>query len=108
MRLAFIDLDGTLLGPDSRVSKENAAAVKRLREAGYTIVFASGRHQRNIAMLLGRRAGGSAARNGRPAHLDDELGPLEWVVSSQGTVARHFASGETIFERGLAWGDIVE
>ena len=88
--IAFIDLDGTLLGPDSRVSRENAAAVKRLRDAGYTIVFASGRHQRNIAMLV------------------HELEPLEWVVSSQGTVARHFVTGETVFERGLSWADIVQ
>jgi hypothetical protein len=78
-----------LLGSDQRVSRENGAAVARLREAGYTIVYASGRHQRNIAMLVG------------------VLGPLEWVVSSQGTVARHFATGETVFERGLAFADIV-
>lgn len=107
-RLAFIDLDGTLLGPDARVSNANAGAVRRLRDAGYAIVFASGRHQRNIAMLLERRADGSATGDGRSAHLNGELGPLEWVVSSQGTVARHFTTGETIFERGLAWTDIVE
>jgi Cof subfamily protein (haloacid dehalogenase superfamily) len=83
---AFIDLDGTLLGPNQRVSPENAKAILRLREAGYAIVYASGRHQRNMAMLV-----------------DD----LEWVVSSQGTVARHFVTGETVFERGLEFDDIV-
>lgn len=86
---AFIDLDGTLLGPGQRVSPENARAVERLRAAGYAIVYASGRHQRNIALLTG------------------ELGALEWVVSSQGTVARHFQTGETVFERGLDFADIA-
>ena len=42
------------------------------------------------------------------AMLVDRLGPLEWVVSSQGTVARHFVTGETVFERGLPMSDIVE
>ena len=46
-RLAAIDLDGTLLGPDKKVSKENAAAVRRLNENGAKVIIASGRRHQN-------------------------------------------------------------
>jgi Cof subfamily protein (haloacid dehalogenase superfamily) len=46
-RLAAIDLDGTLLGPDKTVSAENLAAVHRLRENGVTVIIASGRRHQN-------------------------------------------------------------
>ncbi|MGC8669396.1 MAG: Cof-type HAD-IIB family hydrolase [Chthonomonadales bacterium] len=48
-RLAAIDLDGTLLGPDHRISPRNACAVRALMEAGVTCVIASGRmHQATV------------------------------------------------------------
>ncbi|MBV8814282.1 MAG: HAD family hydrolase [Verrucomicrobia bacterium] len=46
-RLAAVDLDGTLLGPDKTISEENAAAVQRLRENGVTVIIASGRRHQN-------------------------------------------------------------
>jgi Cof subfamily protein (haloacid dehalogenase superfamily) len=46
-RLAAVDLDGTLLGPDKAISEENAAAVQRLRENGVTVIIASGRRHQN-------------------------------------------------------------
>jgi Cof subfamily protein (haloacid dehalogenase superfamily) len=46
-RLAAVDLDGTLLGPDKAISQENAAAVQRLRENGVTVIIASGRRHQN-------------------------------------------------------------
>src|SRR6201984_3730132 len=46
-RLAAIDLDGTLLGPDKKVSKENAASVRRLNENGAKVIIASGRRHQN-------------------------------------------------------------
>jgi Cof subfamily protein (haloacid dehalogenase superfamily) len=46
-RLAAIDLDGTLLGPDKTVSPENLVAVQRLRENGVTVIIASGRRHQN-------------------------------------------------------------
>jgi hypothetical protein len=46
-RLAAIDLDGTLLGPDKTISPENLAAVRRLRENGVTVIIASGRRHQN-------------------------------------------------------------
>lgn len=41
--LIAIDLDGTLLGPDGRVSEGNRAAVERARDAGVRVVVATGR-----------------------------------------------------------------
>jgi HAD superfamily hydrolase (TIGR01484 family) len=46
-RLAAVDLDGTLLGPDKQIGPENAAAVQRLREHGVTVIIASGRRHQN-------------------------------------------------------------
>lgn len=46
-RLAAIDLDGTLLGPDKLISDENAAAVRRLNENGARVIIASGRRHQN-------------------------------------------------------------
>jgi Cof subfamily protein (haloacid dehalogenase superfamily) len=46
-RLAAIDLDGTLLGPDKAIGEENAAAVHRLSENGVQVIIASGRRHQN-------------------------------------------------------------
>jgi Cof subfamily protein (haloacid dehalogenase superfamily) len=47
-RLAAIDLDDTLLGPDKAIGLENAAAVRRLVSAGVRCVLASGRRHENM------------------------------------------------------------
>lgn len=46
-RLAAIDLDGTLLGPDKAISERNASAVRRLNENGVRVIIASGRRHQN-------------------------------------------------------------
>jgi Cof subfamily protein (haloacid dehalogenase superfamily) len=46
-RLAAVDLDGTLLGPDKAISEQNAAAVRRLDENGAQVIIASGRRHQN-------------------------------------------------------------
>lgn len=66
LRIAAIDLDGTLLGPDSTISAENRTAVARLADAGLEVVLASGRHYRSVL---------SYAR---------QLPEVKWIVSSQG------------------------
>jgi Cof subfamily protein (haloacid dehalogenase superfamily) len=47
-RLAAVDLDDTLLGPDKVISAANAEAIQRLRAAGVTIALASGRRHENM------------------------------------------------------------
>lgn len=92
-RLAAIDLDGTLLGPDLRIGAENRAAVARLRAAGCAVVLASGRHHASM----------------RP--FAAELAEVEWLVSCQGgtvadvarttVLAQHYLSADDV-ERVLA------
>lgn len=47
-----LDLDGTLLGPNERVSDANIAAVKRAREAGITVLVCTGRGMRESVRAL--------------------------------------------------------
>lgn len=47
-RLAAIDLDGTLLGPDSAIGQANLKAVRRLQQAGVTVILASGRQHESM------------------------------------------------------------
>src|SRR4051794_30232921 len=75
-RMAVIDLDDTLLGPDKHVSPENRNALRLLRSEGFQIVIASGRHHQNIMRLR------------------EEIGELTWVISAQGAVARNVVTGE--------------
>ena len=50
-RLAAVDLDGTLLGPDKIVSEANARAVQRLHDHGVTVIIASGRRHQNSVRI---------------------------------------------------------
>jgi hypothetical protein len=88
-RLAIIDLDGTLLGPDKAISQENHAALQRLREAGFETVFASGRHHRNIV------------------RFEAVIGAMSWVISTSGAVVRHAATNELLHELTLAEADAL-
>ena len=77
-RLAAVDLDGTLLGPDKKVSEENAAAVRRLGANGVKVVIASGRRHQN------------SVRFQRQFNLD---GP---IIACQGGLIRDGESGNVI------------
>jgi len=66
LKLAAVDLDGTLLGPDGMVSAENSRAVARLQEAGLQVVLASGRHFNSMSKYAAMLPG------------------VQWVVSCQG------------------------
>jgi Cof subfamily protein (haloacid dehalogenase superfamily) len=79
-RLAVFDMDGTLLGPDSRIGTENRGALARLRAAGVEVVVASGRYHSNIAIF------------------EESLGFLGWVISAGGAVVSNAATGEIIHE----------
>ncbi|RYD46744.1 MAG: HAD family phosphatase [Verrucomicrobiaceae bacterium] len=76
IRLAAIDLDGTLLGPDSTISPENLVAVDRLSREGIEVVFASGRHFKSMIPYL--------------------LPQVKWVVSSQGAEVGTFDQSVTL------------
>lgn len=65
-RLAAIDLDGTLLGPDGSIGAANYKALKMLHHRGIEVVLASGRHPLNMRQFT------------------SQLPFVRWVVSAQG------------------------
>jgi hypothetical protein len=65
-KLAAMDLDGTLLGPDHKISEANARSVGRLQTAGTQVVLASGRHYDSMHKYV------------------EALPGVQWVVSCQG------------------------
>lgn len=81
-KVAFIDLDDTLLGPDKSISPENQAALATLRDKGIKVVAASGRHHNNIAAISG-------------------IGAQDWILSSHGAVVRDCGTGEVLLEETM-------
>src|ERR1700722_6219232 len=83
MRMIAVDMDGTLLGADGRVSARNLAAMKAAERAGVEVVVATGRRH-CYAMRVLRELG-----------LRDENA----LISSNGTVTRTI--GASLLERTL-------
>ena len=83
MRMIVVDLDGTLLGSDGRVSERNLAAMKAAELAGVEVVVATGRRH------------GYAMRVLRELGLNEENA----LISSNGTVTR--TVGAKLLERTL-------
>lgn len=88
-RLAIIDLDDTLLGHDKTISPENQLALQRLRDAGYEITLASGRHHLNML------------------HFHEAAHAADWIISSQGAVVRHVRTNELIHEFTIPEADAL-
>jgi len=80
-RLAAIDIDDTLVGPDKRVSEANAEAIAQLRAHGCRVVLASGREHESMCAF------------------HDQLGLDDYVISSQGALAVHPHSGHELWHR---------
>jgi len=82
-RLAAVDLDGTLLGPDNRVSDENKDALRRLQVGGASVVLASGRHYQSILPY---------AR---------EIPGVAWILSAQGGEVSDIERKTVLFQHFL-------
>jgi Cof subfamily protein (haloacid dehalogenase superfamily) len=54
VRMLAIDMDGTLLNNQKRISEENAAALKKLQAEAIHLVICTGRHPQNARLLLQR------------------------------------------------------
>lgn len=83
VRMVAIDVDGTLLGTDGKVSARNVAALKAAEQAGVHIVIATGRRH-SYAMKVLRGLG---------------LGEQTGLISSNGAVVRTL--GAKLIERTL-------
>lgn len=66
LRLAAIDLDGTLLSADLSISTANRAAIEKLQRAGIEVVLTSGRHYASMKRFI------------------DQLPGMHWMISAQG------------------------
>jgi len=82
-RLAAIDIDDTLVGPDKLVSQANRRAVARLRAIGMRVILASGRTHDNML----------------PFHR--LLGLDDYVVSANGALVKHADTEEVLYERSI-------
>jgi Cof subfamily protein (haloacid dehalogenase superfamily) len=89
-RLAAVDIDDTLVGPDGIISAANAAAVERLLACGTHVVLASGRSHTN--MLPFHRA------------LGLPPGP---VISAQGAVVQDSDTGTVRFSHAIPAGEVA-
>ena len=86
VRMISVDMDGTLLGSDGKVSARNLAALKAAEKAGVEVVIATGRRHCY------------AMRQLRGLDLNEENA----LISSNGTVTRTL--GTTLIERNLMPG----
>src|SRR5437764_502958 len=81
-RLAAIDLDGTLLGPDVTISAANVEAINTLQAMGTEVVLASGRHHHSMRSFA------------------DLLPEIRWLVSVQGGEVSD-VSRKTVLQRSF-------
>jgi Cof subfamily protein (haloacid dehalogenase superfamily) len=82
-KLAAVDLDDTLLGPDKKVGQANRDALERLRSLGCDVILASGRRHDNML----------------PFYRDLGLGG--YAVSCQGASAKHVRTGQFVHHAPL-------
>jgi Cof subfamily protein (haloacid dehalogenase superfamily) len=82
-RLAVFDMDDTLLGPDRKLSRENADALRELVAAGVEVVIASGRHFTGVVPF------------------EADLGFKGWIISAGGAVVSHAETQEQVYELTL-------
>jgi hydroxymethylpyrimidine pyrophosphatase-like HAD family hydrolase len=83
MRMIAVDMDGTLVGSDGRVSARNLAAMKAAERAGVEVVVATGRRHCYAMRVL----------------RELRLGEENALISSNGTVTR--TVGARLMERTL-------
>jgi Cof subfamily protein (haloacid dehalogenase superfamily) len=89
-KLAAMDLDGTLLGPNHDISEANALAVRRLQAAGAQVVLASGRHYNSMHKYVAALPG------------------VQWVVSCQGGEVADAGRTTILSRQFLAPADVAK
>lgn len=84
MQVLALDLDGTLLGPDSRVSRADARAVRLAQQAGVQVALCTGRNLTEVRAFN--------------AQLEASA---DWAVIANGAAVIRFADGAQIAYDGL-------
>lgn len=88
IKLLALDLDGTLLGPDSRVPRENARAVQLAQQAGVQVVLCTGRNMAEAGFFN--------------AQLDASA---DWAIIANGAATLRFADGQQVTFDGMDAAD---
>lgn len=89
-RLIALDIDGTTLNSNHQISKRNIAAVQAAREAGVTVVLASGRPLDGILMHLD------------PLGLNQDD---QFVISYNGALVQRVGDGHVLTSQLLTGND---
>lgn len=89
-KLAAIDLDDTLLGPDKRISPDNRAALRQLEASGVEILVATGRHLSRIRDIL------------------PLIPRARWAVTCQGAAVHELRGGRAIRAHHLEAAEIEQ
>ncbi len=87
LRLIAIDIDGTLLNPEFRISETDLATLRRVHAEGIEVILVTGRRH-TFALPIAQ-----------------QLGFDLWLISSNGAVTRSLA-GETFHRDLLPRGDL--
>jgi hydroxymethylpyrimidine pyrophosphatase-like HAD family hydrolase len=115
LRLLALDMDGTLIGGDGRVSERNLAAVKAAERAGVEVVIATGRRH-SYAMKVLRGLGlneentlissnGAVMRTLGARLMERTLLPAETARWVSGHIGEHRSSLLVTFDRVREDGD---
>ena len=88
MRLVASDLDGTIVGPDNRISERTVRAFRDCADAGVDIVFVTGRPPRWLTPLT------------------DALGHTGTVICSNGAVTYDLGAGRVLKAQALSLPDL--
>jgi Cof subfamily protein (haloacid dehalogenase superfamily) len=121
IKLLAIDLDGTLLTSDKKISKDNIRAIQLAKQAGVRVVLASGRIGPSMlpfATELGLDRGPMICGNGTIAniasdsplyrlHLHPEpLSAISDYAWQEGLHLNIYTPEELFFLRDTRWGDL--
>ncbi len=90
IKLIAIDLDGTLLNGEGRVSAAVRQAVRRAVDMGVHVVVASGRHHSGCVDVA------------------TELGGADYVISQHGALVKRLEGHETVCNTLIAGEDAIE
>lgn len=84
----FLDIDGTILHSDNRVSEDTTQIIRELREQGYKVFLATGRSHDEIHYLV------------------SEDFSVDGIISSNGTQGK--VQDETIFQHGMTLAQVQD
>lgn len=87
-KLVAIDLDGTLLNDESKISSENKKTIISLKDKGYQVLFASGRRYYSVKKVL--------------SVIEKE----KIIIANNGNIIRKTTNDETIYSNYLKYSHV--